>query len=275
MKIFVFGSSGMLGTYVHKYFHHSVGVTRDQVNALLMRRELFDKQLDKLFIKSGDVVINCIGITNKHTPNVDEFLVVNSLFPRLVSDYCASKGVKMIHISTDCVFSGAEGMYCETDPHDDENIYGISKSIGEPTNCCVIRTSIIGENRRNSLDLLEWVRSHKDTTINGWKNHFWNGVTTVHLAEVIEKILDQNLYIEGIYHIHSPNSVSKRELLELLDEVYELHLSVKPPEAPQFCDRTLSSKYSYSKLLCNKTIKMQIYEMKDFFEFTQTPVRIQ
>jgi len=262
MKIFVLGSNGMLGTYVHKYFHHSVGVTREQVNALLIRKELFNKQLDRLTIQTDDVVINCIGITNKRTPNVDEFLVVNSLFPRLVADFCETKKAKMIHISTDCVFSGAEGMYCETDPHDDENIYGISKSVGEPTNCCVIRTSIIGENRKNSLDLLEWVRSHNNTTINGWKNHFWNGVTCLQFAKICESIIKDDLFWHGVMHVHSPGQINKADLVEYISNLYELNNTINKIDADIPCDRTLTS--IYPNPFSIPTIQEQLIEQKNF-----------
>ena len=269
----VLGANGMLGFAVSEYF------TSRGYNVQKLTRSDYDiakdpiSKLEHILIDT-DVVVNCAGVIKpeivKNT--IEDVLKVNAIFPRNLAIFCKQMNIKCFHITTECVYSGNNGPYSEDDAFDTNDIYGLTKNAGEPMNCMTLRTSIIGEERDQSRSLIEWARSQQGKNVNGFVNHFWNGVTTVHLAEIIEKILDQDLYIEGIYHLYSPNSVSKKELLEILDEVYELHLSVKIAEAPLFCDRTLSSKYSYGKLLCNKTIQMQVYEMKDFFEFTQTPV---
>ncbi len=269
----VLGANGMLGFAVSEYF------TSRGYNVQKLTRSDYDiakdpiSKLEHILIDT-DVVVNCAGVIKpeivKNT--IEDVLKVNAIFPRNLAIFCKQMNIKCFHITTECVYSGNNGPYSEDDAFDTNDIYGLTKNAGEPMNCMTLRTSIIGEERDQSRSLIEWARSQQGKNVNGFVNHFWNGLTTVHLAEIIEKILDQDLYIEGIYHLYSPNSVSKKELLEILDEVYELHLSVKIAEAPLFCDRTLSSKYSYGKLLCNKTIQMQVYEMKDFFEFTQTPV---
>ena len=119
MKIFIFGANGMIGHYLCSYLKSSVPVTRDMVNALHIRQNLLMEEFDSLNIRKGDCVINTIGITNKYTKDFWEFLAVNSIFPRLLADYCEDRGVNMIHISTDCVFSGKKGSYSEDDEHDD------------------------------------------------------------------------------------------------------------------------------------------------------------
>ncbi len=275
-SISVIGANGMLGYAVSEYFI-SQGYTVQTIT-----REQFDIIKDPMdtlehLLVDTDVVVNCAGITKSQIVKntIEHILKVNSIFPRNLASFCKQMNIKCFHITPDSVYSGSKGSYSEDDIFDSEDLYSLTKNAGEPMNCMTLRASIIGEERGQSRSLIEWARSQQGKNVNGFVNHYWNGITTVHFAEIVEKILDQDLYIEGIYHIHSPNSVSKKELLELLDEVYELHLSVKPSEAPQFCDKTLSSKYSYSKLLCNKTIQMQVYEMKDFFEFTTTPVYIQ
>jgi dTDP-4-dehydrorhamnose reductase len=271
--ITVIGANGMLGFAVSEYF------TSQGYDVQKISRSDYDISKDPMsklehLLVDTDVVINCAGVIKPQIAKntMESVLKVNSIFPRNLALFCKQMNIKCFHVTTDCVYTGTKGSYTEDDTFDADDIYGLTKNAGEPMNCMTLRTSIIGEERGQSRSLIEWARSQQGKNVNGFVNHFWNGVTTVHLAEVIEKILDQELYIEGIYHVHSPNAVSKKELLELLDEVYELHLSVKPAEAPQFCDRTLSSKYSYAKLLCNKTVQMQVYEMKDFFEFAQTPV---
>ena len=262
MKTFIFGSTGMLGTYAHKYLPYSVGITREQVNALIIQKEHFYRQLNDLFIQPQDVIINCMGITNKYFNSNEEFIIVNSLFPRMLADYCEEKGAKMIHITTDCVFSGAEGNYCETDLHDDENIYGLSKSVGEPLNCTTIRTSIVGENRRNSLDLLEWVRKHKDTTINGWTNHLWNGITCLQFAKLCEKIIRTKAFWLGTRHIYSPSPITKADMVEFISDLYELNNVINKIEASNSCDRTLTS--IYPTIFTIPPIGKQLIEQKEF-----------
>jgi len=272
-SISVIGANGMLGFAVSEYFI-SQGYTVQTITRIQF--DIINDPMEKLehLLVDTDVVVNCAGITKSQIVKntIEHILKVNAIFPKNLALFCKQMNIKCFHITPDSVYSGSKGSYSEDDFFDAEDLYSLTKNAGEPMNCMTLRTSIIGEERGQSRSLIEWARSQQGKNVNGFVNHFWNGVTTVHLAEIIEKILDQNLYLEGIYHIHSPNSVSKKELLEILDEVYELCLSVKPAEAQQFCDRTLSSKYSYGKLLCNKTIQMQVYEMKDFFEFTQLPV---
>jgi dTDP-4-dehydrorhamnose reductase len=203
-----------------------------------------------------------MGITNRNTLDVSEFIIVNSLFPRMLADYCEIRGARMIHISTDCVFSGAEGNYCETDPYDDENIYGISKSAGEPLNCTTIRTSIIGESKGNLVYLLEWIRSHKNTTVNAWKNHIWNGITCLQFAKLCEKIIESGEFWRGTRHIYSPISICKADLVEFINNLYELNNVINKVDVDVSCDRTLTSIYPI--IFTIPSIRDQIIEQKNF-----------
>ena len=268
MKVFVFGANGMIGRYIHSYLKRSIPVTRDMVDALHIRNSLLLDNIDRLNITDGDVVINAIGITNKHTSNIEDFFIVNSLFPRLLADYCVNKGVKMIHISTDCVFSGETGAYSEKDRHDDESVYGISKSAGEPSNCTVIRTSIIAENPNNDLDLLEWVRSKKGGVIGGFKRHFWNGITGLQFAKLCKNIINTNAFYLGVTHVSSPRAVSKFDLVSIINDVYDLGINIKPyAETSKFneepaCDRTLTSLYKRWGEIPD--IETQLIEQRDY-----------
>lgn len=233
-------------------------------------------KIEHLLLES-DIVINCAGVIKPQIAknSIEDVLKVNAVFPRNLASFCKQMNIKCFHVTTDCVYSGTKGEYTEDDIFDADDLYGLSKNAGEPMNCMTLRTSIIGEERGQSRSLIEWAKSQQGKNVTGFVNHYWNGVTTVHLAEVIEKILDNEIYTEGIFHIHSPNTVSKKELLETLDEVYSLNLTIQPTEAPQFCDRTLSSIYSLSQHHCTKTIQMQLYEMKEFFEMSTAPVLVQ
>lgn len=262
-KIFVFGANGMVGSYVHKYFKGSIPVTRNNVDARQCVTLIQTPILDKLGIGKGDVVINLMEITNKRKETEQDFYLVNATFPHLLADYCELKGVKMIHISTDCVFDGAKGNYSESERFTAKDIYGISKFLGEPPNCTVIRTSVIGENRNSDKDLLEWVRSHKNTDITGYTNHYWNGITCLQFAKVCEIIINDNRFWRGVRHIHSPYPVSKSWILEQVDRIYELHNNIHYKMTDTMCDRTLRSDYSFDWADIPDTGK-QIYEQKDW-----------
>ncbi len=246
----------MLGKYVHAYIPGSIGIGRRHFEATDFT------SLRKLDFRSNDVVINCIGITNKKDKEPNELYVVNSLFPRVLADYCERSGAKLIHITTDCVFSGKmEGSYWPFDHPDARDTYGISKFLGEPRNCTVIRSSFIGENTDNSLDLLEWVRSHHNATVNGWTNHMWNGITCLQFAKICDMIIKSDTFWEGVRHIHSPNKVSKYELVSMINDIYQLGNTIVPMAAPAACDRVLSGS---PKGMHIPDIRTQIIEQKNF-----------
>ena len=137
----------------------------------------------------------------------------------------------------------------------------MSKAIGEPSNCTVIRTSIIGEEVSNGRSLVEWVKSEKNNSIFGFTNHFWNGVTCLQFAKICEKIIVDNLFWKGTKHFYS-NTLNKLELVELINKYYELNILVKPKKTEFMCDRSMSSKY---QLICSiPSLEKQIKEMKDF-----------
>jgi len=261
MKIFVFGHTGMLGTYLHKYFDSSEGVGRDRIDANITDWKVTWRQLRDMHMTKGDVVLNAMGITNKVDAPVGDYLMVNSIFPRMLADYCETYDINMIHISTDCVFSGKLGGYREDDIADATDTYGLSKSLGEPRNCSVIRTSVIGENGRSKRDLLEWVRGQTSCNIFGYTNHYWNGITCLQYAEVCEKIISTNGYWKGVRHIFSPRAVSKCELVETINEVYGCNNTIAPVEASIYKDTTLSSWYHRDDL---PDIKKQIIKQKDY-----------
>jgi dTDP-4-dehydrorhamnose reductase len=192
-------------------------------------------------------------------------LMVNSIFPRNLAKVGNTLSKKIINISTDCAYNGKKGNYTENDLFSAEDIYGISKIGGESNLSMNLRTSIVGEEKGSSHSLLEWTISNKGKEINGYRNHYWNGVTTLYLAEIIKKIIDEDLYKTGTYHIHSPNSVSKYELLKIFNEVYNLNIVLNKIDANEKIDRTLFSINDLSSIVCTKKIEEQVLEMKDFF----------
>lgn len=265
--ILVLGSAGMLGYAVSEYFSrkdYSVkNITRNEFDAA-------DPDVSKLetYITGKELVINCIGVIKQV---IDEFsaidtIKINGIFPRNLAKLCKRADVPMIHITTDCAYSGKKGNYSENDLFDAEDLYGISKIAGENNDCMTLRTSIIGPERNTNRSLLGWALSRKGETVNGFTNHKWNGVTTVQFAEVTEQIMNENLYEEGIFHVHSPGVVSKYELLEIFNRVFGLGMTVTKTEAPENCDRTLNSIYPLSGKLSIAGIGDQVKKLKEFFK---------
>ena len=141
--------------------------------------------------------------------------------------------------------------YDENDIHTEKNIYGISKSLGEPENN-YIRTSIIREEINGKKSLLEWTKQNE--TINGYSNHLWNGITCLQLALIIKKIIDKKLFWKGIKHIYSPNIVSKYDLCVYINEIYNLNITIN--STTETFNKTLKS--IYKPLFEIEDIKAQI-----------------
>ena len=233
MTTYVFGANGMLGRYVQNEMeeqHVVVPLNRDDFD--LAKLELLLCFLDKLGVKRGDIVVNCAAILKCRIKEVgiEEAITVNSLFPHALSGYCEKHGIKLIHISTDCVFGGRRGGYAESDEHDAFDEYGKTKSLGEPGPATVIRTSIVGEEIGQKRSLLEWVRS-QNGVIKGFVDCRWNGVTCYQLAKIIQKIIDKDLFWRGARHIFSPDTVNKYQLVSLINEIYDVGLVVSQYQA--------------------------------------------
>ena len=266
MKIYVLGSSGMLGRYVSKYLGQKyavVDITRNIIDAKNATKESLTAKLFHIGARKGDVLINCVGTIK---PRVDELgdtnaIIVNSVFPRILSAACRERGVNMIHPTTDCVYSGLKGSYTENDKYDVSDVYGMSKALGEPTDCTVIRTSIIGEEVGQKRSLVEWIKSNINGEVFGFTNHYWNGVTCLQFAKICEEIINKHLYWKGTKHFHS-NILNKQELVELISQIYDLNIKVTPKETLIMCDRTLATTYDTGILI--PSLEQQIIEMKEF-----------
>ncbi|MBN1496564.1 MAG: sugar nucleotide-binding protein [Spirochaetes bacterium] len=263
MKVIIFGANGMMGRYAYsvlKKHYTSVPLMRDDFDIRLVSE--LNAALERVSVQKGDVVINCAGIINKRLPEtgIKEMIYVNALFPRALSNYCVLRGSHLVHISTDCVFSGRRGRYIETDPTDAEDEYGITKLIGEPEDAMVIRTSFIGEEPGAKRSLLEWVRK-QNGRVPGYVDHRWNGLTCYSLALILKEIIDGGIIWKGIRHIHSPDSLTKYELLSIINNSYNLGLEIHPVSAG-YCNRTLAS--MHEPLFAVPGIAIQVEEQKKF-----------
>ena len=268
MKVFVIGSTGMLGKYVSTYlkdYYDLVEINRKDIDVSSIKESELKSRFIKLNINEGDVVINCVGAIK---PRVDELgdlnaILVNSVFPRILANVCEEFKVKMIHPTTDCVYTGNKGNYSENDIYDVADVYGMSKALGEPKNCTVIRTSIMGEEVNQGRSLIEWVKSEKNKTVFGFTNHFWNGVTCLEFAKICKKMIDNNIFWLGTKHLHS-NTLNKKELVELISSSFNLNVNVIEKQTEKSCDRSITSIYNDINQFNIPNLKTQLEELKEF-----------
>jgi dTDP-4-dehydrorhamnose reductase len=259
----IVGSTGMLGRTVKKYFS---SISNYEVS-VLNRRNIdlakcsYNELLYQLKFEKYDVVVNCAGlIVQRKGTAVEDFLKVNSVIPRWMANICDDLGIQMFHPTTDCIYNGDNGPYIEGDTYTESGIYGISKALGEAENCCVIRSSIIGEEEHNKLSFLEWVRSNEGNTVNGYTNHLWNGITCLEMCKIIDEIIQSDKYYLGTKHYYSP-TVTKADMVTYVNEVYDLDISVIPISTGGVIDKSLTSKYTKQR----KDLKEQIQEQRDFW----------
>ena len=266
MTIFILGSTGMLGRYVTTYLKKKYGVVeinRSKLDASTITELELNNLFTKYHIYRDDVIINCMGVI-KHIldkKGILNAIKINSLFPHILESATLRRGIKVIHASTDCVFDGLRGFYDENDATNPLDVYGKTKALGEPKNITVIRTSIIGEEVKQKKSLIEWVISNKNGEIDGFTNHWWNGVTCLQFAKICDEIIDRNLYWNGVQHIHSDN-VSKYELVELINNYYKLNIKINPKKASTYCNRILTSIYPLKIHI--PSIENQISELVKF-----------
>lgn len=189
------------------------------------------------------VVINCIGIVKQLTESHDlmESIVVNSLFPHKVALLCQATGARFITTSTDCVFSGSEGNYCEHDKPDPEDLYGHTKLLGEVSKegCLTIRTSMIGRQLSGKHGLLEWFLSQEGQTVPGFSKMIFSGLTTQAIAEILLTIIKDHPNLSGIYHL-AAEPISKYDLLLLIKDVGGLDVTIVP-DGSKVLNRSLNA----------------------------------
>lgn len=276
MKIVVLGSTGLIGNAVGRHMLEIYGEDnvwlsyRGDQNSLSYGKHTIEFSLPPLMhtcckIDQGtDYVINCTGISKPFVKKegVRKTVLINSVFPHQLEAYCAGYDIQLIHITTDCVFSGKDGNYDEGAPHDCLDIYGKSKSLGEPKiHAMTLRTSVIGEELHNNAGLVEWAKSQKGSIVYGYKNHLWNGVTTKTYAKICRTIIEKGLYEPGLFHVFSPEDITKLELLKKINERFQLGLKICAVDAPQSIDRTLRTIRDLNSKLNIPSLDTQMMEM--------------
>jgi len=190
----------------------------------------FDMVVRGLASIQPDIVINCIGLIKQVEAANDPLsaITVNSHLPHRISLICRTANVRMIHISTDCVFDGKRGGYKESDSSNANDLYGRTKFLGEVDypHCVTLRTSIIGHELKNFRGLVEWFLAQKQT-VRGFTNAIYSGFPTIELAHIISDFVIPNPDLQGIYHVSS-EPISKYDLLKLVAGRYEKHIEIEP-----------------------------------------------
>jgi len=189
-----------------------------------------------------DFMINCIGIVKQRDEGKAAIpsITINSLLPHLLAEWGSTWNGRVIHFSTDCVFSGKKGDYSEEDPVDAEDLYGKSKYLGEVStqNALTLRTSIIGRELSHFKSLLEWFLAQKGKKVKGFKHVVYSGVTTNYIAELVGKIIRGFPKLSGLYQVTAP-AITKHDLLARIRDAYQLDVEIIPDES-EISDRSMN-----------------------------------
>ena len=237
-SIIVLGANGMAGhvittglrEVINNYNVISVARSSSEIKPTIIL-DVSDFVGLKSLIDSNnpDIIINCIGLLNKTAEdNPDQAVLINSYLPHFLESTTKNTKTKVIHISTDCVFSGEEGSYVESSFKNGHGYYAQSKALGELNNSkdLTFRTSIIGpELNHNGIGLFHWF-TNQNIEIKGYSNAFWTGVTTIELLNAIKVAIANDLV--GLYHLVNSEKISKFNLVSLFNEVFHTSLSILP-----------------------------------------------
>lgn len=257
MKVLVLGADGMLGHKLMQRLAGSVEATGTLraarpdaavVDALPGARIIGGVDASSIAsvaaameTASPTVVVNGIGIVKQRRDARDPAasIQVNALFPHLLATLCAERGARLVHFSTDCVFSGRDGPYREDDASDAEDLYGRTKYLGEVTGqgCLTLRSSIIGHALRGQFGLIDWFVAQRGGQVNGFAGALYTGLPTVVMADLVVRILTEWPHLEGLCQVASA-PISKYDLLRLVDRIYRLGIRVDRDDAFR-CDRRL------------------------------------
>jgi dTDP-4-dehydrorhamnose reductase len=289
IKVIVLGASGMLGSMALDYLSRDSDL---QLCATARSQDVIQKfrprpdntawrrlDAERCTVKEiADVLgdsawaINAIGVIKPHihddnAAEVERAVAVNALFPHLLARAAGQTGCRVLQISTDCVFSGRRGHYAEKDEHDPLDVYGKTKSLGEVFADSVhhLRCSIIGPEPKGHISLMDWfLRQPPDSRVNGYTNHQWNGVTTLHFAKVCQGVIKHTLKMPHIQHVIPADTVSKAELLQCFAREYERQdITITPVKTTVAADRTLAT--------TNESLNRQLWEAAGYKEPPSVP----
>ena len=259
MRALVLGAGGMLGHRLWRELHGRIesfaAVRRpypayaalgwfDERRVIDRVDAARDEDLERAFrIARPDVVINAVGLVKQRRDAGDPVraITVNALLPHQLAARARHAGARLVHLSTDCVFSGQRGHYTEADVPDAVDLYGRSKLLGEVDQdaCLTIRTSMVGREIGSNRGLLEWFLSHRGDTVRGFTRARFSGLTTLELARVVGGLVTEHNALEGVWHV-AGEQISKFALLSIVNEAFGLGTTIEPDDTLA-CDRTLDA----------------------------------
>ncbi len=254
----VLGAHGMLGSEVARFLSHDeryqvyASTQRDTPPVLLAEHAveiipnidaLNESNIVSALLRAQpDVVINCIGAIKQKPVAHDQAraIALNAMLPHRLADLTRLARARLVHVSTDCVFSGRSGAYTETDPPDALDLYGITKYLGEVNaqHALTLRTSIIGHEVGTRHGLVEWFLSSQET-VKGFSKAFFSGLPTVEFARLLADHVLPNSDVSGLFHLSS-EPISKLELLQLIKKEYGVQTEIEPDNSVSI-DRSLNS----------------------------------
>jgi dTDP-4-dehydrorhamnose reductase len=249
LRILILGASGMLGNALYRFFSASenyvtYGTSRSPHLIQALPSALRPNIIQNINVEneSGvtellarvqpNVVVNCVGLVKQLAEANDAIaaIKINALLPHRLARYCQQVNARLIHVSTDCVFSGAKGLYIEEDLPDAQDLYGRSKLLGEVDydNAITLRTSIIGHEINSHHGLVDWFLSQKGQ-VKGYRKAVFSGLPTVELARVIRDFVIPHPALHGTYHV-SASPINKYELLKLVASAYGSPVTLVPDD---------------------------------------------
>jgi dTDP-4-dehydrorhamnose reductase len=295
MKLLIFGGTGLLGfdiiRYLSKKKKYKIFTTIRKLKAPTYLKKIrnikivnninfysIKKIKDIVNEISPNVVINCVGIIKQNIKKKykikekKKILKINSLVPEIISRYCFNKNIRFVHFSTDCVFDGINNSktgYKEYDKVNAKDLYGISKSKGEllSSSSIILRTSFIGI-KNNNKNLISWFLRQKKAVV-GYKNVYFNGLTTFEIAKILHKLILKNNKINGLFHL-SGKKINKYKLLLIAKKIFKKKIVIRK-NLSFILDRSLNSKkfqktFNYKKKSWYKLIS----ELKKFNKYYKT-----
>lgn len=259
MRVLILGGSGMLGHKLWQTFRERFdayatfrqgpsayarfGIFDPARSVGRVSAEDFDSVVRAFAAVRPEAVVNCVGIVKQDAAAKDPLasITVNSLFPHRLAHLCRASGARLVHLSTDCVFSGAAGGYAESDAADASDLYGRTKLLGEVDyeNCLTLRTSMVGRELGGAHGLVEWFLAQRGRAVRGFRRAVFSGFTTEALSNLIAEVIERHPGLRGVWHA-AAEPINKFDLLALVRDAYGLDIEIEPDET-FVCDRSLDA----------------------------------
>lgn len=280
IRVLILGWKGMLGNALVRYISSNENI----YCAYTMSDNFLDKSAISFRVSEScieetrnilsewyDYVINCIWVIrpSDEPDSIRDTLFINAYFPQILAHLASSYAARVIHISTDCVFSGKIGNYSDKDIPDEMGIYGLSKFLGEIrfSPHITLRTSIIWRELWTQKNLLDWFLMTSESRVFWYANVMWNGVTTLVLSRIIERIIINNLFCQWWLFQIGSERVSKLHLLEIFKEIYNKDIEIIPRE-DFISDKTILSSREISQNFSDLILPIyeQVADLYDFYK---------